>query len=525
MPISARSLPLFLTLLAGLFTLPVQAQKTTVRPPDQVYQELFTDVQRARIFRDSKTFTDALPKRNPDSILAEYRRIRKNPAIRFSLKLFVEANFDIPAPAINTETEFKAFPPLEQHLEQLWEQLERKADVPVSGSSLLPLPHPYIVPGGRFREIYYWDSYFTQLGLAESGRWRTIEHMTDNFAYLINQYGHIPNGNRSYYLSRSQPPFFAMMVQLLARKNGVKTYVLYKQALLKEYAYWNDERSGTRHRVTMPDGSILHRYYDRDLIPRQESWYEDTELAKGKTAAQSADLYRQLRSGAESGWDFSTRWFADGKNLSTIETTNLVAADLNALLYQLELSLAKAHEFSGDMVSRSYYLNLAEKRKKAMLKYCWNASAGYWFDWKIKEKKQSLHYTLAGCAPLFLGLGNQAQATSVARVLTQKFLKPGGLQTTTVESGQQWDAPNGWAPLQYMAIKGLADNGQKPLADTIARRWIRLNKRVYAQTGKMMEKYNVADMSKEAGGGEYPGQDGFGWTNGVLLALMKEYGH
>ena len=137
-------------------------------------------------------------------------------------------------------------------------------------------------------------------------------------------------------------------------------------------------------------------------------------------------------------------------------------------------------------------------------------------------QKKSL--TLAAAFPLFFEIASGSQAERVAKILKQHFLQPGGLISTTETTGQQWDAPNGWAPLQWIAIIGLRNYKQDELAKEIARRWMNINEKVYHDTGKMMEKYNVVETDLKAGGGEYPSQDGFGWTNGVYLALEKVFG-
>ena len=494
----------------------------TIAPPDKIYEELFTDVQLSRIFPDGKTFVDCVPRRDPAEILKDYRAVKNNPAVRFSLQLFVEANFIIPQPPLSDyESKGKD---VVSHINTLWTVLKRKSDSAVKGSSLLPLPHPYIVPGGRFREIYYWDSYFTMLGLKESGEVETIEQMVQNFAYLINQYGHIPNGNRTYYLSRSQPPYFSLMLELLASIKGPQVYALYQPALQKEYDYWMDRTAPTKHVVKLPDGSVLDRYYDQDNQPRQESYYEDHTVSKNLPTGQRQALNRHLRSGAESGWDFSSRWFRDGHSLSTIQTTNYLPVDLNTLLHHLEHTLAKAYNETGDKLKATFYNQLADKRRKAIHKYCWSAAKGWYTDYNFVTKQQSTELTLAGMHPFFLNIGTAAQMQKASPLLRKLFLKPGGVVTTTRNTGQQWDAPNGWAPLQWATIIGLENYGQAALAKDIAARWVELNKKVYAATGKLMEKYDVVDLSKQAGGGEYPSQDGFGWTNGVLLALIKKYG-
>jgi alpha,alpha-trehalase len=392
----------------------------------------------------------------------------------------------------------------------------------VKGSSLLALPYPYIVPGGRFREIYYWDSYFTMLGLFESGEDVMAENMIKNFAFLINEYGHIPNGNRTYYLGRSQPPYFACMLGLLAEKKGNAVYAIYLDALEKEYNYWMDKTEPTKHVVKMPDGSILNRYYDQLDIPRQESFAEDEATAKNATDKKA--VYRHLRSAAESGIDFSARWFRDGKSLSTIETTNYIPVDLNCLIYNLEMALAKAQKERGNMVKQRYYEQIAERRKKAVLKYCWSPTAGYFVDYNFKTNKQNKVLILNGMMPLFFDMATKAQAAKVANVIKTKFLQPGGAVTTVHRTGEQWDAPNGWAPLEWLTIRGLLNYQFEDLAKEISTRWIKLNVDVYNRTGKLLEKYNVMDTNLESGGGEYPTQDGFGWTNGVLIKLIGMYG-
>lgn len=516
--------------LFGLLFLSAFSQGTAL-PPDKIYGKLFFDVQLKAVFPDGKTFVDCTPKSDPADIVAKYTLLAKDSVTKSVLGKFVTDNFTLPASPQSTYQAVKT-EPVEEHIRHLWKVLERKPDLSVTGSSLLPLPNSYIVPGGRFREIYYWDSYFTMLGLQESGEWKLIENMVDNFSYLIQTYGHIPNGNRTYYLSRSQPPFFSMMVNLLAEKKGSAVYARYMNSLEKEYDYWMDKTAPTKHVVIMPDGSVLNRYYDQDSIPRQEGYREDYELALNKSQqAGTTDrsqvfsaMCRNLRSTAESGWDFSSRWFADGKNISTIQTTDIVPVDLNGLLYQLELTLAHGYKVAGNTSRYTQFLHKANLRKAALNKYCWNEMGNWYVDYNLAGHRQSTEFTAAGISPLFFNLASKGQALACEKTLMHQFLKGGGVVTTLKNSGQQWDAPNGWAPLQWMAIKGLDNYGYKTSAREIAKRWIKLNVAVYNRTGKLMEKYNVENTSLEAGGGEYEGQDGFGWTNGVLLKLISVYG-
>ncbi|WP_046869425.1 trehalase family glycosidase, partial [Microvirga massiliensis] len=162
----------------------------------------------------------------------------------------------------------------------------------------------------------------------------------------------------------------------------------------------------------------------------------------------------------------------------------------------------------------------AALRKAAVQRYLWDDGKGIYTDYLWREGRPTERVTAASLFPLFFGLASRAQADRVAEVVRARLLKPGGLVTTTIQSGQQWDAPNGWAPMQWIAIVGLSDYGKRALAQTIARRWIGRVVSAYRSTGKLMEKYNVVDPSLAAGGGEYPGQDGFGWTNGVLRKML-----
>ena len=277
----------------------------------------------------------------------------------FDLKTFVDRHFSLP-PQV-----FPAYLPrpdedVRAYVRESWQALERKPDEIEPWSSLLPLDRPYVVPGGRFREIYYWDSYFVMLGLLRDGRIDLARDTLDNFASLIDRYGHIPNGNRSYYLSRSQPPFFSLMVELIAARDGDAVLSRYLPELEAEYAYWMDGAAtlapgaAFRHVVWLPDGVLLNRYWDDRAAPRDESYREDVETAASANRP-AEEVYRDLRAGAETGWDFSSRWLADGKTLATIRTTAIAPVDLNALMVHLEQTLAKAYRLKGDTAVAARY--------------------------------------------------------------------------------------------------------------------------------------------------------------------------
>ncbi|WP_337041068.1 alpha,alpha-trehalase TreF [Emticicia sp. 17c] len=490
--------------------------------------ELFESVQLAQVFPDNKTFPDCTPKGiNTEESLKEIKQRyeeQKNLSA-FDLKTFVYDNFNLPHDYGVSYISDKS-KSAREHIEELWTVLTREPMA--EKSSLIPLPYPYVVPGGRFGEIYYWDTYFTMLGLQQSGKVDMIKAMVDNFSYLLYKIGHIPNANRTYYIGRSQPPFYALMLKLLSEEMGQSILTDYLPYLEKEYEFWMNGKGQIKNGIVamnrvvkLPDGAFLNRYWDTNATPRPESFKEDIEL-QHKSEQKPEELYRHLRAAAESGWDFSSRWFKNPEAFESIHTTDIIPVDLNCLLMYMEETLAEIHSLKKNSKTARKYQELVQKRKEAIQRYCWNEAKGFYFDFDFTNGIQKEHYTLAGVFPLFFGVSTSAQVSKVAQVLESQFLKAGGLLTTLLYTGQQWDAPNGWAPLQWIAYKGLKNYDFNELAQKIKNNWVNLNLKVYAQTGKMTEKYNVTDQTTEAGGGEYPNQDGFGWTNGVLLKMMTE---
>lgn len=490
---------------------------------------LFLDVQISGTFPDSKTFVDARPLIAPGAMVARYDSARRSAG--FNLAAFVHQNFALPQAAGAVATAAAA-PSMEDHIRALWPLLTRPPDSADARSSLIPLPAPYVVPGGRFREVYYWDSYFTMLGLIQSGRTDLVRDMLDNFAYLIRTVGHIPNGNRTYYLGRSQPPYFAAMVGLYAAATDTAQALPYLDVLEKEYAFWMDggdrvaPGEARRRVVRLRDGSILNRYWDDRPEPRPESFREDYERGRTLPPQQWEPFYRNVRATAESGWDFSSRWMRDPTDVRTLETTDLAPVDLNCLLYTAERTIAALRAFrdeSGDGDVAQRFSQAAETRRRVLLAAAYDSGTGFFYDvrWRTGERVTD-RPTLAAAAPLYFGLATPEQGRMVAARLERDFLKPGGFVTTLIHSGQQWDAPNGWPPLEWLAIEGVRRYGGAALASAARDRWLALNRRTYRATGKMMEKYDVMDLTRRAGGGEYPTQDGFGWTNGVALALVAQ---
>jgi alpha,alpha-trehalase len=490
---------------------------------------LFHDVQLARVFPDSKTFVDARPRSAPETIAALYLQERGRAG--FDLRAFVSEHFDAPRPAVAGAPSDTA-QTMEEHIKGLWSSLTRPANTPDPRSSLIPLPGSYVVPGGRFREVYYWDSYFTMLGLIQDGRLDLVKNMLDGFASLVKTVGHVPNANRSYYLYRSQPPYLAAMVGLYATATDTSRALEYLPTLEAEHAFWMAGAetvapgSASRRVVRLRDGSLLNRYWDDRPEPRPESYREDYELGQRVPAEKREQLFRDIRAAAESGWDFSSRWMRDPSDLRTLETTELVPIDLNSLLYHAERTIAALRlkrGAAGDAEVAARFNAQAEGRRRALLAAAYDPSTGFFYDvrWRTGERVTD-RPTMAAATPLYFGLATPEQGRAVADRLGREFLSPGGFVTTLIKSGQQWDAPNGWPPLQWLGVQAAHAYGRDDIANDARSRWLALNRRTYRVTGKMTEKYDVLDMSKRAGGGEYPAQDGFGWTNGVARAMAAQ---
>jgi alpha,alpha-trehalase len=512
---------------AGLLSQEQRAAAADTTPPSIAYGDLYRAVELGGVFPDSKTFPDMIPDAKPAEIVKRYHAEKAKPD--FDLAAFVHRHFTGPTPPGPTVEPAAADEHLLAYVHRLWAALRQSEPKVPPYATLQPLPHPYVVPGGRFREVYYWDSYFTMLGLEGDGEDALAHDMLKNFAVETDRYGLIPNGNRSYYLSRSQPPFFSLMVSLAAEHGGAKALAAYRAELAKEWAFWMAGAATlkgagvARNVVRLADGTILNRYWDARDAPRDESYKEDVATA-ATSNRPAGQVWRDLRAAAESGWDFSSRWLGDGTTLATVRTLGMIPVDLNALLVHLERTLAESYRQGGDAGQAAIFLRRAERRAAAIRRLLWSPEAGVFTDYLIEQGRTTGAVTAATLYPLFLKIATPEQAKIVAQTVREKLLDVGGLATTLSTSGQQWDAPNGWAPLQWIAVTGLRNYGEEDLAKEVAERWVHKNIAGFAQTAKLVEKYNVTTTGGDAGGGgEYATQIGFGWTNGVLVALANLY--
>lgn len=313
------------------------------------------------------------------------------------------------------------------------------------------------------------------------------------------------------------------MVDLIAKREGDGSYLTYLPELEAEYEYWMDGsavlRKGQSYRrvVRLSDGMVLNRHWDDRAEPRDEAYREDVNTAL-ESRRDPGDVYRNIRAASESGWDFSSRWLIGNHNLSTIRTTSILPVDLNCLMVHLEQTLSKAYRIKGDGDRSSRFAGLAARREAAIRKLMWNERSRAFTDYAWRSH-EALPVTAAGLFPLFLHVANEHQAKMEAQTVRRKLLMPGGIATTLMASGQQWDQPNGWAPLQWIAIAGLKHYKEEQLAEIIAKRWSCENIHVYHQISRtLVEKYDLVNL-RAGGGGEYAVQIGFGWTNAVLRAL------
>ncbi|KAM7278582.1 hypothetical protein ACFE04_005716 [Oxalis oulophora] len=436
---------------------------------------------------------------------------------------------------------------LEVH--SLWKNLSRKVSDSVHDKSelhtLLPLPYSMMIPGSRFREVYYWDSYWVIRGLLASKMYDSAKAIVENLLSLIDTYGYVLNGARAYYTNRSQPPLLSSMVHAIYECTGdVELVITALPQLLKEYNFWNSDI----HSVTIKDAEgcehRLSRYYARWNQPRPESSTTDKKSASSLTNDfEKQRFYREVASAAESGWDFSTRWMRNTAEFTTLSTTSVLPVDLNAYILKMELDIAALAKATGDHDTSGKFLKASETRKHSINSIFWNEKMGQWLDYWIDPdvtcKAESQNWNAlnqnhnvyaSNFIPLWINLFNSD--TLLVEKLTKSLKTSGlvleaGIATSLIRSGEQWDFPNGWAPIQHMIVEGLVRSGSEQargFAEEIAVNWIRTNYAVYKTTGVMHEKFDVEKSGQFGGGGEYTPQTGFGWSNGVVLAFLEEFG-
>lgn len=491
---------------------------------------LLHDVQMFKVFKDDKTFVDMPLKRPPEDILLDYEKIREN-ITKERLTAFVEENFDdvgseivkYSPPDFKESPEFLNTikdPKLRQFgsdINAIWKILGRKLNhtKPEDHYSTLSVKHPMVVPGSRFSAFYYWDSLFILKGLLISGMEETSKGIILNMLDIVEEYGFVPNGIRVYFLSRSQPPLLIQMFEeYLNYTNDVSILTEENlQILEKEYEWWMTNRV-----VTLEGTEQLNRYDANWNKPRPESYSADYETT------QDPEVWNNLAAGAETGWDFSSRWFKDKNDLSTIQTKNIIPVDLNSFMYANEKILSSLYGSIGHSEKQKIYQAKAILRKELIDKYLWNEAKGMWYDYNFKTQTQNIEYYVSNYVPLYYDLGEDKNVNIDTNVLNYI----GGIPISLFfneNSPEQWDFPNAWAPCTYFMIEGLAKlKDYADIAYVQAQRYIDNAYCSFKKTNRMIEKYDVTTLAKLANGGEYEVQFGFGWSNGVALYYLTKYG-
>lgn len=436
-------------------------------------------------------------------------------------------------------------------IHELWLELTRKVSPSVAMEpnkhTLLPLNYSVVVPGARFEEVYYWDSYWVIKGLLVSGMSETAQGVVENLMSLVERFGFVPNGARVYYENRSQPPLLSMMVRAVYAKT--RDLSLLKRALpilLKEHAFWTSEPHEVRVRDKRGEEHRLSRFWANWDTPRPESFTIDMNVTRGMSKARAAQLYHDIATAAESGWDFSSRWMEDQQNLRTLRTSMIIPVDLNAYLFQMEKNIESFAKILGNHIVEARFAIAAKDRQRAIQRIHWNRKKGQWFDAWLFHDNCSLSETdnrtvvyeweqkrltyASNFIPLWAGVlpkGDVRKEKVIDALTMSGLVQPAGIATSLINTGQQWDYPNAWAPVVDMIIEGLDASGLmkgRVMALDISRNWLRSNFVAYQQVGKMIEKYDATSCGKIGGGGEYNPQTGFGWSNGVVLSLLHKYG-
>lgn len=403
---------------------------------------------------------------------------------------------------------------------------------------LLYLPHEYVVPGGRFNEMYGWDSYFIVLGLLQDGELTLAKSIIEQLIYQIEHYGTVLNANRTYMLNRSQPPLLTQMVLKLFEYTQDREWLA---AVLPEiesyYFYWTvpphlNQATGLSHYNALgagPAPEVVSSEVDemgRTHYDRIREYYRhfqvedyDVDLYYDREQDILTDLFYQGdRSMRESGFDPTNRF-----GPFSVDIIHYAPVCLNVFLYQMELDIARIQYLIGHEDSVTFWKHHAQRRLQAIDKFLWDESVGMYFDYNFRTGERRFYEFATTFLPLWSGIASESQAQRIVANLSE-FEAPGGLLTSTHVSGNQWDAPFGWAPLQLFAVEGLRRYGYYQEADRLACKFIKLVVQEFGKSGTIVEKYDLercsANVSDEIFFGYSSNEIGFGWTNGVFLELL-----
>lgn len=494
------------------------------QPSEVLRHPVILRIMELKLVPDFKPLVDVVPKELTDDqktkIEKQASKIRQKQGEKAQLEfllneLFIRQQELLPVRDFSVMPQFtlrseSPHKPVFDHIENTWQQLLRKTPLQTK-STLIPLPHPIVIPGDRFQEAYYWDTFFTAQTLIDTDRSHLVKGQIENFIFLIKNYGLVPNGNRDYYLSRSQPPFLSRMVQVYLKSHpsvGPPEIEWLRNEILpwleKDYEqFWMNPET----RLDLTTG--LNHHYDALNTPRPERHASDSEESLAKT-------YRDVRAEAESGKDFT--------NVFEGEITKYNNIMLNSLLFGIEMDLFQFSKMVGDNESAEKYAEAAMKRKQAMIQYMQDPKTGLFFDYRSDLKQRSSILTADTFAPFFFGVSDPKHHQQTLKLALKRLKKKGGIVTSEVQSGKQWDSPYGWAPYNYIAVEALSQAGLTAEAQDVARRWVETVDRVYTRLGAVIEKYDmITGDSPIETQDKYKTQRGFGWTNGVYVQFIHRH--
>ncbi|KAK0413908.1 hypothetical protein QR680_007052 [Steinernema hermaphroditum] len=506
------------------------------------------------LFNDSKDYVDMSLRASPDKVMKVWNEtFQSNPSKQINkakLQAFLEEYF-LPAgselmdctPIDWTPNPLKISKILDPVLKQwalkihgIWKDLCKQIRPQIAQHpdrySLLDVPYEFIAPGGRFREFYYWDAYWIIKGLIVSEMYNTTQNMIRNLAHMVERFGFVPNGGRVYYLQRSQPPMLIPMVYEYYEATNDKNFLREILPVLeKELDFWHKNR--TLDMSIKGRNVTVFRYRTNSNVPRPEAYMSDVNRAQAIPEDARPSLWKNLASTAESGWDFSSRWCADHKNITTIQTTHIIPVDLNAIICGNYDILAHLYGQIGNIIASEYYNKKRLEFKETMEMVFYDNTVGAWFDYNLDSDTQNTNFYLSTVTPLFAGCYDTTDQELSRRLYAYMesvgaFNFTAGIPTGLIRnSGEQWDFPYAWPHLNHMAIEAFRKSGSPEIqnyAFKLAEKWIAGNYEVYEKTGLMWEKYDVDGKVPLAdSGGEYTVQVGFGWTNGVILDLLNTY--
>ncbi|XP_065203184.1 trehalase-like [Planococcus citri] len=531
---------------------------------------LLHDVQVSKIYSDGTTFVKSRMKYSEGEILKNYTIAKnKNPNKRLNetqLEDFVRKNFENKTLECGKLDDFMENPPFIQKIEnpdlkdwlfelnQIWKNLSRKMPESLRieeetgnmRSSYIYVPNTFIVAGGRFDEMYYWDTYWIIKGLLACGMHNTTKGIIGNMIHLVKKYGFVPNGNRIYYSKRSQPPMLIQMVDVYTKETNDESIIKENMQMLeKEFKWWVANR---RVDVTINKTRYnLFQYNAPSCFPRPESYKEDYELLENYSSEDpeaTKEIYTGIRSAAESGWDFSSKHMrnpenAKDKNVGLRDTypPQYAYVELNSIMYSNAKLLADWKRKYDSKSEAKLYEKWASSLSNAIENVLWNDEVGIWLDFDIEAKKSRNYFYASNFAPLWSKTYKNSSKVDRAikyleenhmiySNLTSKYYGLPASADNELESKQQWDFPIVWAPLQFFIIRGLKESNNpraEKVAYSLATSFLKTSYAAYVRDKVMYEKYDATTYGRIGSGrGEYEGSEtGFGWTNGLVFELFN----